>query len=178
MTGFLRFVGILNAAIWLGAAIFFTLGIAPAIFSGEMQTLLGRDYYPYFSGAIAQVLIARYFKLELICAIVALLHFMAEWLYLGKSAQKLWLGLVIGLFSLGIFGGFWLQPRLKELHTVRYAASTPRETRDAARQSFRTLHGTAQVINLLMLCGLGVYFWHVANPPDPTRFVSTAKFRS
>ena len=171
-------MGILNAAVWLGGGIFFTLGTAPAIFSRDMQTLLGQNYYPYFSGAIAQVLIARYFKLQLICAIVALLHFMAEWLYLGKSAQKLWLGLVISLFSLGIIGGFWLQPRLKELHTVRYAVNTPPEKREAAQQSFRTLHSVAQAINLLMLCGLGVYFWHVANPPDPTRFVSTATFRS
>jgi uncharacterized protein DUF4149 len=171
-------VGILNAAVWLGGGIFFTVALAPAIFSRDMEGVLGREYYPYFSGAIAQVLIARYFHLQLICALVALIHFMAEWLYLGKSAQKLWLGLVIGLFCLGLVGGFWLQPRLKELHTTRYAVNTPREIREAANQSFRTLHGASQVINLLMLCGLGVYFWHLANPPDPTRFLSAATFRS
>lgn len=143
-----------------------------------MEGVLGHEYYRYFSGAIAQVLIARYFRLQLVCALVALIHFMAEWLYLGKSAQKLWLGLVIGLFCLGIVGGFWLQPRLKELHTVRYAVNTPRETREAANQSFRTLHGASQVVNLLMLCGLGVYFWHLANPPDPTRFLNAGAFRS
>ena len=178
MTGFLRFVGILNAAVWLGGGIFFTVALAPAIFSKHMQEALNSEHYAYFSGKIAQVLIARYFHLQLICALVALIHFMAEWLYLGKTAQKLWLGLVIGLFSLGIIGGFWLQPRLKELHTIRYAVNTPRETREAANQSFRTLHGASQVINLLMLCGLGVYFWHLANPPDPTRFLSAATFRS
>jgi hypothetical protein len=171
-------VGILNAAVWLGGGIFFSVALAPAIFSKEMEGVLGHEYYPYFSGAIAQVLIARYFHLQLVCALVALIHFMAEWLYLGKSAQALWLGLVISLFSLGIVGGFWLQPRLKELHTIRYAVNTPRETRDAATQSFRTLHGASQGINLLMLCGLAVYFWHLANPPDPTRFLSAATFRS
>ena len=171
-------MGILNAAVWLGGGVFFTVALAPAIFSREMEGVLGHEYYRYFSGAIAQVLIARYFRLQLVCALVALIHFMAEWLYLGKSAQKLWLGLVIGLFCLGIVGGFWLQPRLKELHTVRYAVNTPRETREAANQSFRTLHGASQVVNLLMLCGLGVYFWHLANPPDPTRFLNAGAFRS
>src|SRR5438045_1500065 len=67
LTGFLRFVGILNAAVWLGGGIFFTLGSAPAVFSRDMQSLLGREYYPYFSGAIAQVLIAKSFHLQIIC---------------------------------------------------------------------------------------------------------------
>src|SRR6266496_2641930 len=52
--GFLRFLGILNAGVWLGAAIFFTFGAGPALFSQETQNLLGPKNYPYFSGAIAQ----------------------------------------------------------------------------------------------------------------------------
>ena len=69
MIGFLRFVGLMNAAVWFGAAIFFTFGIGAAAFSPEMKELLGPKNSPYFSGAIAQILIARYFHLQLLCGV-------------------------------------------------------------------------------------------------------------
>jgi len=151
--GFLRCVGLLNAAIWFGAAIFFTFAAAPAAFSQDMRDLLGQQYYPYFSGAIAQILIARYFRLQMVCGVVALLHLAGERLYFGKSADKLRLGLLSGLVVISLAGSLWLQPMLKQLHHTKYA-------------------------NLLMLAGLGVYLWRVANSAEPARFVSSAKFRS
>src|ERR1039457_449261 len=69
--GFLRFVGILNAAVWFGGAVFFTFWSGRAPFSPEMKALLGPQNYPYFSGAIAQILIARYFNLQFTCSIIA-----------------------------------------------------------------------------------------------------------
>jgi hypothetical protein len=176
--GFLRFVGLLNTAVWLGGALFFSLGVAPAVFSSDMKTLLGGNNYPYFSGAIAQLFVARYFHMQLICSLIAIVHLLVDRLYLGRTAQQLWLGLLLALFSLGLLGGFWLQPKLKQLHSIKYAASSTPEARQAADQSFRAWHGASQIANLLMICGLGIYFWHLANPPDSTRFVSTAKFRS
>ena len=41
MIGLLRFVGILNAAVWFGTAIFFSFGAGLVPFSPEMKTLLG-----------------------------------------------------------------------------------------------------------------------------------------
>ena len=178
MTGFLRYVGILNAAVWVGAAIFFTFGIAPAAFSAEMRNLIGEKNYPYYSGAITQLLLARYFYLQLICGIVAILHLLAEWLYLGKTPKKAWLGLLISLFAIVLIGGNWLQPKLKDLHRIKYAVDASADQRKLASETFKSWHGTSQVLNLLLLAGLAVYLWRVANPPDPTRFVSTTKFRS
>ena len=37
----LRFIGVMNAALWFGAALFFTFAIAPAFSSPEMKRLLG-----------------------------------------------------------------------------------------------------------------------------------------
>ena len=124
MIGFLRFVGILNAAVWFGAAVFFTFGTGLAPFSQEMKDLLGQDNYPYFSGAIAQVFIARYFYFQIACAMVAVVHLLAEWLYLGKHPQKLQVGLLIGLASAALIGGYWLQPKLKALHATKYGLNT------------------------------------------------------
>jgi hypothetical protein len=57
--GFLRLVGIANAAVWLGAAIFYTVCAGPAVVSSDMPALLGLKYFPYFSGAVGQIVLAR-----------------------------------------------------------------------------------------------------------------------
>lgn len=177
MISFLRFFGLLNIAIWLGGAIFFTLGAGPAAFSQEMKTLLGGNFQ-VFSGAIAQIFVNRYFHMQLICSAVALVHLLVERLYLGKPLQQLWLGLLTALFSLSLLGTYWLQPKMKQLHATKYAVNSPPAARQAADQSFKTWHGATQIVNLLMIGCLGVYFWHLTNPPEQTRFVSTSKFRS
>jgi hypothetical protein len=162
--------------VWLGAAIFFTFGAGPAVFSPEMKRLLGANNFPYFSGAIAQVLIARYFHLQIACSVVAILHLLAEWLYLGKHPRKLQVGLLVGLCAAALIGGYWLQPKLKALHTVKYGVNTRPEIREAADRSFKAWHGVSQVVNLLLVGGLAAYLWRAANPSDPTRFVSSVKF--
>jgi hypothetical protein len=173
----LRFVGILNIAVWLGATISFTFGVELAVFSSAMQALLGQSY-PYFSGAIAQLIAKRYLTFQLGCAGVALIHVTAEWLYLGKYPQKLWLGLLLALCAAAWLGGYWLQPRLQRLHDLRYGLNTRPAQREAAARTFRTWQTAAHMLNLLSITGLAVYLWRVANPPDPTRFVSAVKFRS
>jgi uncharacterized protein DUF4149 len=176
--GFLRFIGLMNAAVWFGAAVFFTFGIGAAPFSPEMKELLGAKTSPYFPGAIAQIYIARYFDLQLICGAVALLHLLAEWLYLGRTPQKFGVGLLTVLIAAGLLGDFWLQPKMKGLHRVKYGLNSSPAERENAARSFRAWHGASQGINLVILAGLAVYLWRVANPADPARFVSTAKFRS
>lgn len=176
MIGILRFVGLLNAAVWFGTAIFFTFGTGLAPFSSEMRTLLGPNNFPYFSGAIAQILIARYFYFQLGCALIALLHLLAEWLYLGKYPQKFQVTLWVGLASVTLLGGYWLQPRLRALHATKYGLNTAPEIRAAADRSFKAWHGVSQVVNLVMIGGLAAYLWRAANPADAARFVSAAKF--
>ena len=176
MIGFLRFVGILNAAVWFGTAIFFSFGVGLAPFSQEMKSLLGQNNYPYFSGAIAQLLIARYFDFQIACGGVAVLHLLAEWLYLGKLPRKFQVGLLVGLCSAALLGGYGLQPKLKALHATKYGANNRPEIRQAAGRSFMAWHGVSQAVNLLLVGGLALYLWRAANPSDPTRFVKALKF--
>jgi hypothetical protein len=165
-----------NAAVWLGAAVFFTFAGGPALFSEDMKALLGPNNFPYFSGAIAQVLAARYFKLQLVCGLIALLHLFAEWLYLGRPWRRLTSYLLAGLLLASLAGDFWMQPRIKNLHHAHYTATTS-QRREAAAGSLRLWHGAAQGVNLLMLAGLVVYLWRVAHPLDTTRYVGGLKFR-
>lgn len=178
----IRFIGIMNAAIWLGAAVFFTFAAAPAFFGNEIKAL---GLHPFWPGAINQLVLARFFSVQYICGTVAIAHLLAEWVYLGRALQRVTLGLLLGLLCIAFAGGFWLSPKLKALHLVKYSMSAeykpvniPPPERLAATRAFATWHGVSQILNLFAMGGLVVYFWRVTHPTDNLRFVSATKFRS
>ena len=167
----------MNAAIWLGAVVFFTVTAGPACVSPEVGKLLGAKNFPFFSGAFAQLIMARYFVFLSISAMIALLHLLAEWLYMGRPTRKTSMILLAGLLALVLIGGSWLEPHMKQLHTSRYAPVAPPAEREAAAQSFYYWQAGMLTLNVLMLAGLVVYVWRVANPSDAPRFISSVKFR-
>src|SRR5581483_4812067 len=120
--------------------------------------------------------------LFLFCALIALLHTGAEWLYFGKYPQRFWLALIFVLFLGGIAQTYGLQPKLKANLLIQYSPATRAEERQAAASSFRGWHLLSTSVNVLLLAGLGVYLWRVSNPPDEMRFVGAShlpgKFRS
>ena len=172
MLGFLRLVGILNAAIWVGSVFFFTFAAAPAFFSQEMKEILPAAH----AGAAAQVVIYRYFLLQLWCAGVALAHLVAEWLYSGRPLKRITLMLLMSLFILNIFGAYVLLPKMKELHLKKHSPQTTAEIKNAASRSFRILHVTSTLLNLLVIPGVLVYLWQVTKPVNTARFTSVNRF--
>ena len=176
MIAFLRFSGVLNAAVWFGAAMFFTFGIAPAFFSTEMKNLFQQNFDLY-SGLVAQIVLERYFVLHYCCGAIALIHQLAEWVYLGKALQRLTFGLLLSILVLNLTGGVWLKPKLTELHRIKYAQKSSPTQREEAGKAFRSWHGVSQMMNLAVLAGLGFFAWRIAMPPNGPRFV-TGKFRS
>jgi hypothetical protein len=175
--GFLRFVGVFNAAVWFGAAVSYALVVSPALASPQLAALLTAGNFPFFSVAIAQLVAARYFQLQLACGFLALFHLLGEWLYLGKVQERVWRGLLCSLVALTLASGFFLEPRLEALHQRAFAVNRPPQTRASAASAFRAWQRTAEVVNFLLAGGLGVYLWRMANPPDPTRVLSAGKFR-
>jgi hypothetical protein len=173
---FWRFIGVMNAAVWLGGGVFFTLVAGPAFFSADMRGLLGANNYPYYSGAIAQLVLKRYFLFHIICGGLALFHLLIQRFCLGRS-NKFSLALVAGLLALTLIGGNWLEPHLSGLHATRYATQTPPAERETAAQAFRTWHAISQIVNLLILCGLATHVWQATAASDTTRFVGSVKFR-
>jgi hypothetical protein len=170
--GFLRFVGVANAAVWFGASIFFTFSIGPAVFSNDMREILGlgQNAVPDYSGRIAMILVARYFVFTEICGTIALLHLVAEWLYMGKPLQRLTLWLLLAIAVLSLAGGYGLQPKLRRLHRTIYGpGSTPPQI-EQARQSFKLWHGTSQALNLFVIVGVAVYLWRVTTPGSGYRY--------
>ena len=123
-----------------------------------------------------QILRTRYLYWHTACALIALLHLLAEWLYLGRARSRFWFGLLAALLALGLLGSFWLNPKLAELHREHFLNIRP-ESRMAAAKSFRFWQGVFEAMNVLTIAGVAVYFWRATNPPDALRFVSPAKFR-
>lgn len=182
----LRFIGVLNAAVWLGAAVFFTFAVGPAFFSDQSKEVF-KGWYFVWPGVMLQFVIARYFYLQQICGVIALVHLVAEWFYLGRALQRLNVVILSGLLLFGFVGGFWIQPKLHALHLVRYSlneqyhtVAIPDAERIEAGKAFRTWHGVSQVMNLVALAGLVIYFWRVTHPSDDLRILSataTPQFR-
>ena len=177
----LRLIGILNVAVWFGAGVFFTVGVAPALFSAETKALLQQSY-DVLSGRLAMLVVSRYFLLHYWCGSIALLHQLAERFYLGKPLQRLTFGVLIGLCTLSLLGGLWLQPSIRKLHEIKYGRSdvySPAQ-KALAIKAFPFWHGASRILNVLVLGGLGFYLWRMANPGNGPRFTPTtaAKFRS
>ena len=170
MIGFLRFIGVANAAVWFGASIFFTFGIGPAIFSNEMKSILGHQAFSGYSGRIAIMLVGRYFVVQQICGAIALAHLVAEWLYMGKPLQRLTLWLLVGITVLGLGIGYGLQPKLSKLHRIQYGpGSTPAQIAQA-KQSFNLWHATSMTLNLIVIGGVAIYLWRVTTPGSVYRY--------
>lgn len=166
----------MNAAVWLGTTVFFTLGAYPASHSPDIANLFKAGADAYYPNVIAQVVMGRYYVISLACGVVALLHFVAKWLYLGRPSRKFSAGLVISLFAITLIAGNAIRPELTNLNKNRFYATQPAE-RQAAAKWFRILRGIETTFNFLMIGGLMVYTWRVANPSDTLRFVSPVKFR-
>lgn len=180
----LRFIGVLNAAVWLGAAIFFTFVAGPAFFTPEIKALFRGSFWP---GVMAQQVIERFFYLQQICGVIAVVHLVAEWFYLGRPLQRLNVALLSGLLVVGFAGGLWLHPKMHRLHLTAYGknaqyqeAPRPEADRAAAWESWKAWHRAARVIDLLAMAALLTYFWRVTHPSDDLRVLNagaTPQFR-
>lgn len=177
MIACLRFLALLNAAIWFGAVFFYVVGVTPGLSSHEVVVILSPRYFPYFSTAIAQVVAQRCLYVELICGALALLLYVIEWLYTGRWVDRVGRALAAGVLVLALVDALALQPALRKWHQEAYGQRTQPERRKVVFNSFRAWQTVADVLNFFSAGGLGVLVWRVANPPSPTRFVSTTRFR-
>ena len=164
-------MGILNAAVWCGSAVFLTIGL-PAVFSPEMKKLLSAPGVGY----AAEAVVARFFLLQYWCGAIALAHLLAEWVYCGRPARRLNLALVLIMLAVALAGGLWAQPKMKAWHTVKYFGAT-KELQTQAGQSFARWHAASETANLLVIVGLVLYLWRVSLSAESPRFGGLSKIR-
>jgi hypothetical protein len=174
---FLRLLGMLNAAVWLGATVFYVFAAGPFATSEQVSALLGQQA-DYFTRVIEHLLAARFFKLQFICAMVAVFHVAAEWLYLGRVPKRAHLALIAFLVGATLFGGLAVQPRLMRWNMASHAVNFTLQQRLAAARTYRAWHAGWVLLSFATLAGLGVYYWRVGTSSSPGRFVGATQFRS
>ncbi len=160
----LRALGLLNAAVWFGSGVFFTFAVGPAVFSPEVAVFLPRPQ----AGHLALIIIDRYFALQYVCAAIALVHLVAEWLISGRPHPRGRFILAGSLLVVALVGGQKLQPQMKGLHGQAYDPATPPAEAAAALATFRKLHGLSQAANLALLGGLVAHLLLI--PATPRRW--------
>ncbi len=173
----LRFLIIANAAVWFGSAIFFTFAVGPAFFSQESKALF-QGAYPYYSGAVAQLVLERFFACQQVCGCIALALLVVDKFYTNRPLDRALGWLVAALLGVSLVSGFWLLPHMKKLHTTKYAQLSTPAQREFAETRFRRWHGASQVGNLFVLFGLLVYLRRVTTPAETQRFLDTRNVTS
>lgn len=173
MSLFLRVTGIINAAVWLGATVFFALVVWPGFASPEMARILP----PLHRGAAAQVIMDRYFLIQYCCGSIALAHWLAEWLYAGHRLQRWTLSWIVGLVVLQLVSGLWVEPKLKRLNWDLYGPRSTPQQREHASKTWSLWQAVVQISNLIVMAGLSAYVWEQSTPAAAPRFVAAAKLR-
>ena len=173
MAEFFRFIGIFNAAVWVGGSIFFSFLAGSVFFSPEVKQFTPQPY----NGLVAQAMLERFFLLHYICGGVALGHLLAEWLVKRgpfPKRQTVFFGILLGL---ALLSGKWISPKLTVLHQqkhefqIKSEGSPPmiepkaysNEVRQDAKLKLSIWHGISQTMNLIMLIMLIWRFWKLAN---------------
>jgi hypothetical protein len=162
-------LAVVNAAVWFGAGLFLTAVVGPNFFSPAVTDLVGRQN----AGLIAQSVLAKYFVLQWVCAVLALV---LQWRSGGggRWARGSRWGLM-AVLALVCVGGFWLQPKLVELNRQRYAAGTASAERTVLARQFGMWHGVSQVGNLMVLIGAFAHLLILAHGPQATRSCDSQK---
>lgn len=119
-------------------------------------------------GYAAEAVVARFFLLQYWCAAIALTHLTVESLYLNRPFSRLNLVLLIALATVALAGGLGAQPRMTELHTLKYFGRTV-EQRMRAAHEFARWHGVSESVNLLAIAGLVFYLWRISGPGEQPR---------
>jgi hypothetical protein len=173
--GFLRFIGLLNAGVWVGAAVFLILGAEPALHSNAARAYLLKSH-GYFAGALDGVIRARFLYFNLVCGGIAMTHLLAEWLYLGRPIRRISVWLVLILCALAIVNIGVFESRVGLFHEARYRGATP-AARQEAQEAYDHWRRASNTADLLMLAGLCVFLWSVARDENVLRFVGATSPR-
>lgn len=179
MIAVLRFIGVFNAAVWFGAVLFFTVSVAPTVFAPELKWIFGQAH----TGLVAQALLGALYVTQYWCGGIALLHQLAEWVYLGKPLHRFTFSLLIFICGVNLLGGLVLQPKMKAWHNMKYSSELfrrelyPPEQKKNAERLFGVWHRVSLTFHLVTIGGLGYYLWRTAVQVNGPRFVAAGKFR-
>ena len=190
MASFLRFLGLLNAGIWLGSSICMVIVALTIFTTKDFETILptpppataGDKPTNPRKGLAGQALFKRHFVLCYACSGLGLAILLLHWRVAEPKFPKARAGLLALLLALTLGGGLWLTPRLGELMEKKYpevfntdqmrapttAARLKKEAAQAAAEHQR-LHRISEIASLAIMTGLILYFAMLCRREDKRR---------
>ena len=131
-----------------------------------MLTLLEAKHYPYFSDAITQIVLTRWFHWQIVFGVIALIHFFGERLYFGQTAIKFPPGLLMALLGIMLLDGTLIQSRCQRYLHAQVAVNLPSEERARASASFHAWDSAGSFAHVLLAVGLGFYVLRLGQSAD------------
>jgi hypothetical protein len=172
--GFLRFIAVMNAAVWLGSSVFLAAGVAPAFMSTDMQAIIPRAH----GEAAYHVVATHLYLVQAVCATIAIVVLFMEWLYSGKPVPRGVLAIVLAAGFLAALGGFGVQKKVRQLHFEQHHVKSTPAQRAIAAHSFGVWNRVSQGMQIAITLAVAIYLWRLVSPSNGTsRFSTTHKFR-
>ena len=139
----INFVHLLSLVCWIGAIIFFSFFIAPAVFK-----TLDRPT----AGDLVGVIFPRYYFLGYVCCGLLLITYL-----LGAPVVSAWNGGLILVIIAGTFtAGMVVQPKARDMK-IKIKSSASDEDRKSFETRFRRLHSLSVQLNTtVLLAGLAL----------------------
>lgn len=169
MITFLRLAGLVVASIWLGGTVLFVLALDPLFGRAEVLRLLG----PLYAGEMGLLALQRFHLFQLLCASLALIHTLAEWLYSGRPLESRLLALLVVLLIAASAGRVWLVPKCRGLNIQAHLGPNQKVLREpqtpAQRQAAHSLavwQGIGVVLNVVSMSGVALFFLHAYQPAN------------
>ncbi len=181
--GLLRAIQIVTVGLWVGVGLFFSLVVAPQVFSlftgtmvksppeglPQLDERVGRR----FAGETVGVVFPWYFGVQAALALAALAS-TAILLWRGTGSRFLWVEFLLVLVAcLGLLVQLaWVYPAservLSEIHRLEAAGRL--DQADQLRSTFGMWHGISQLCNLITVGGAALAFvtlaWELSRTPE------------
>lgn len=170
---FLRWLGILTAAAWFGAAVSFALAVGPAFSSDAMLKLLPASH----AEAAAQIVADRFLTAQYLCGLLALAHMVGGKLYTGRPIQRASLCLTVGLLGLALISASLFQPKLKKNHLDTFGTRSTPQQRIQGQRWFGIWNFISTSANVVMILGLSVHLLQTVSSEASYRYIAGPKIR-
>lgn len=161
----------MNAAVWFGAAVFFTFLVWPLLASGYFKSIVADERMTF----VWLETLDRFFLLSSYCGAIALFHQAVEWLYTGKAVKRVMLSVTVTLFLLSLFGYYVLEPKMQRHHFAQVTVDVAPDAAKASAKAFGILRGMTHASTFALLGGIGFYLWRLSAPQPGPRF-NAARF--
>jgi len=178
VTLILRLAGLVTAAVWLGGTALHMFLVSPLFGRADMVVMLG----PLHAGEVGFQLEERFQMFQVICASLALVVTLGDWLYTGRPLDPRTVSTLALLLILGSLGRLWLVPKCRDFNLRAYLGPNRQIQRQAltppqrqAEHALAVWDGVNVVFHVVALLGTGFYLYRASAPANggPRLFSST-----